>query len=59
MNWLTFIPKLLGKIFQVKISFIGFNGNAQVVMGNANATHKLFEFSVALITLGLRLAIRI
>ena len=50
---------ILGSIFQVKISFIGFNKNAKVVYGKAQTTWKLIEISVALLSFGVRVTVRV
>uniref|UniRef100_A0A6H1ZPZ1 Uncharacterized protein n=1 Tax=viral metagenome TaxID=1070528 RepID=A0A6H1ZPZ1_9ZZZZ len=50
---------ILGSIFQVKISFLGWKGNAQVVWGKPTATLKLIEVSVALFTVGVRITVRV
>ncbi|KKM87591.1 hypothetical protein LCGC14_1267280 [marine sediment metagenome] len=49
---------ILGKIFQVKVSFIGMNKNAVRTYGNPNASFKLIEISVALLTFGVRITVK-
>ena len=49
----------LGKIFQLKVSGIGFKGTIARQYGNPNASFKLLEISIALLTFGLRVTVRI
>ena len=49
----------VNQLIQVKISFIGWKGNASVVWGRATAKYKLIEVSVALLTFGVRVTVRV
>ena len=53
------VVAFLSQLVQVKISFIGFNNNAQITLGKAVANYKLLEVSVALLTLGIRVTVRV
>ena len=49
---------IVGQFVQVRISFIGFNKNTQWIWGRTDASHKLAEVSVAVLTFGVRLTVR-
>ncbi len=53
------VTGILGKIFQLKVSVIGFKSIYTGTYGNPNATHKLIEVSVALLTFGFRAVLKV
>ncbi len=57
MNWAAVLG-ILGRFLQLKISFIGWRGNASRVLGKAGAKTKLLELSVALLSFGVRVTLR-
>ena len=56
--WKTIIG-LVPRFVQAKVSFIGFNKNAAFTLGKPDATYKVAEVSVALLTFGIRATIRV
>ncbi len=54
MNWTW-----LTKIFQVKLSFLGWKANKEIVIGKPEADYKLLEGSIAVLTIGIRLTVRV
>ena len=50
---------LLGKIFQLKVSVIGVKKVGVRTYGNPNATFKLFEASIAVLSFGLRITVNL
>ena len=57
MNWAAVLG-IFGRFLQLRISFIGWRGNASRVLGKAGAKTKLLELSVALLSFGVRLTLR-
>ena len=50
----------LAQLVQIKVSFIGFNKNAIVVLGKQTGTqYKVAEISAAVLTFGIRLTVRV
>jgi len=56
---LTFIPAILRKLIQVRVSFIGWKSNAVVKWGKEESQYKVLEISIALFTFGVRVTLRI
>ena len=50
---------ILGKIFQLKVSIIGVGNTGARAYGNPNATFKLIEISVALLSFGVRITVKV
>ncbi len=53
------ITSFFGKIFQLKVSFIGLNGLSVWAWGTPYANFKLAEVSVALLSFGVRITVRV
>ena len=49
----------LGKVFQLKVSFIGVKKTGQRVYGNPQADLKLAELGIAVLSFGVRLTLRV
>jgi len=50
----------LATLVQLKISFIGFNKNAEFILGKQTGTQwKVAEVSVALLSFGVRITVRV
>ncbi len=57
--WATVIG-FVAKSVQLKISFIGFNKNAVIVLGKKTGTkYKIAEVGVAVLTFGIRITVRV
>ena len=50
---------ILGKLFQLKVSIIGVKKAGARTYGNPKATFKLVEISIAILSFGIRITIRI
>jgi len=50
---------IVRSIFQLKVSVIGAGKVAERVYGRPDATLKILEFSIALLSFGIRMAVRV
>lgn len=52
---IAFVPRVV----QARVSFIGFNKNAVLTLGKPDAKYKVAEVSVAVLTFGIRITVRV